>query len=120
MKAVIFEHGACVVPECKQHVVVELLEASGAVCAHDDPLEAVVHVHGNRHERVDLIVGRGYPASRRVFAHDLVPLEDPLGEPLRHRAVGGVVAEAAVAHEVEQAVAIGVAPRQEQPALRLR
>jgi hypothetical protein len=119
LQAVVFEHGACVVPECEQHVVVEFFEAPGAVCADHDSLEAVIHVHGNRHERIDFFVGRGYPIAWRVFAHDLVPLEDPLGEPLRHRAVGGVVAEPAVAHKVEPAVAVGVALRQKQPTFGL-
>jgi hypothetical protein len=84
LQPVVFEHGARVVAECEQHVVVELFEAPGAVCADDDSLEAVVHVHGNGHKRLDFLVGRGYAIAWRVLAHDLVPLEDPLGEPLRH------------------------------------
>ena len=120
MEAVVLEHRAGVASEREQHVVVELLEAAGAVGADHDALEVVVHVHGHRHERVDLVVGSGVPVARGVLADDRVAFHHALGEALRDRALAGVALEAAVADQVELAVAVPVALGQEQALLGAR
>ena len=108
VEAVVLEHRAGVASEREQHVVVELLEAAGAVGADHDALEVVVHVHGDRHERVDLVVGRRVAVARGVLADDRVAFDHALAKALRDRALAGVALEAAVADQVELAVAVPV------------
>jgi hypothetical protein len=57
VQAAVLEHGAGVVAEREQHVVVELLEAARSVGAHHDAGEAVGGVDRDRDERLDLSVG---------------------------------------------------------------
>ena len=114
------EHGSGVVAEREQDFVVELLEAAGAVGADDHALEVVTHVDGDRDEVLDLLVGGRVAVARGVLADDLVPLHHPVREALCERALAGVALEAAVADEVELAVAVLVLLGEEQAPLGAR
>jgi hypothetical protein len=120
VEALVLERGPGVVPEREEHVVVQLLEAARAVCADDHALEAVVHVHGDRHERLDLAVRVLVPAGRAVLADDLLALQHPFREALRQGALGRVLAETGVADEVEQSIAVRVLAREQEAALGAR
>ena len=120
LKAVVLQNRSRMVSEREKNVVIELLEAAGPVRANHDSLEPVVHVNRDGHKRRDLVVGGGQPVTGSVLAHYFVSFEDPLGEPLGHRALAGVVLEPPVTDQVEPPVAVAVTFGEEEPALCLR
>ena len=109
LKVMVLEHGAGVVAQSEQNVVIELLEATLSVRADDHAVEVIAHVDGDRHEVLDLLVGGCMAVARRVLAHNLLALQDTVRETLSQRGGAGVALEAAVADEIEVAVAVRVA-----------
>ena len=117
---VVVQHGAGVVAERQQHVLLELFEAALAVGADDDAAELVAQVDRDRHEVVDLLVGVGAPLAveraRIVLAHRLVLGEHALGVLVGDHGVAGVVLEALGARQ-RQGVATVVGAGEQQPLL---
>ena len=97
MQAGGLERGAGVVAERQQHLLVVLVEPTGEVRGHHDPVELVAHVDRDRDQVVYLAVGVGrrldglreaVGSQHRVALHGL-------GEEVAHdRALGGVGLEA--------------------------
>jgi hypothetical protein len=120
-EARVVEHGAGVVAEREQHVVVVLVEAAGLVRGDDGAVEAVAHVNRDRDEVVDLLVRRltllRDELGRIVRADRAVALDHLLREVLGDGAVLRVVLEALRRDEVEQAVRVLVLAREQEALL---
>jgi hypothetical protein len=110
-----------VVAEGEQHLVADVGESARAVRAYDDAREVVAQVERDRDERADLRVRRvvGPGLGRLVVAHDLVALEHAPREALGQLAALRVVLEAVGGDEIEVAVAVVVAAREQEPLLGL-
>ena len=118
LQPAVVECGAGVIAERQQQLVADLLEAPGAIGAHDHPIEAVAQKDGDGDEGVDLAVrrsGLGVAGSTRlVVTQDLVPREHCAREALRDGAMRWIVLEALGEDDVEGAVRVVVLMRYQQ------
>ena len=120
----VLQGGARVIAERQQQVVLDLLEAAGAVGGEHDAVEAVAQVQRDRHQVLDLAVGGGQLVLGQVgegivLADRLVAFEHQAGEPLHDGAVLRIVLEAVREDEVAVAVAVGVRRLEQQSLLGL-